>query len=88
MGVQTGPGRLPPRQRPGRQARTRARTEEALVVRSMMVAVIAGLTSVLALAALGAVTGNPTTATVGITAVAALVTAATGVAAAYLRRRR
>lgn len=87
----TGPGRYPRRTEPGRRRTNRdadRREHDARVVHAMLLAVITGLVCVVVLVVLSAVTGTGTAATVGITAVAAIVSAATGVAASYLRRRR
>jgi hypothetical protein len=91
MGEPTGPGRYPRRVQPHRRRTSRtaaSREHDARVVNAMLLAVIAGLVCVVLLVVLSAVTGTGTAATVGITAVTAIVSAATGVAASYLRRRK
>ncbi len=83
MGIQTGPGR--PRER--RRKRDLNREYEAVVVRAVLLSALAGVGAVVTLAGLSAVANIGNTATVAISAVAAIVSAAIGVAAAYLHRR-
>jgi len=85
MGTQTGPGRSSERRRPSREPR---REHDVIVVRSMLLAALAGVAAVVSLAVLSATADVGTTATVAISAVAAIISTAIGAAAAYLHRRR